>query len=338
MSENDYFIAGNNEYTQIFRLDSIKNTSSTKELKVKNAATGDTQTLSLVSDVASLTLADGSTATLTLKNATNVTCTSGCKDYLYTKSGAKINLSYANALSNTTGIASKIVITEDTAYDDGSFTNNIAGALGSTINVTIRHKVAAKTGYDMELISVLADNALVTVGDYDKKVVTNFGSYVTQTGNDDKVATIYYSGTATNYGIYFGEIASSVSAGTTTSTGVTKLGAVGMSDTEAAAQKPTTNLIVIGGSCVNSVALKLASDEAYTKYGFCGEKATELYGVEEDTAIIKQYTSPYSATKIAVLVMGWEMDDTMAAAKYLRDNANELSGLTVKKLVKATDY
>ena len=337
---DDYFIVGNNEYTQIFRLDSIKNTSTTKELKVKDAAVGgESQTISLINSAATLTLADGSTATLTLaSDGANVTTTKAV-EYLYTKSGALINLSYADTNDSARGNASKIVITEDTSYDDGAFKNNLAADLGKSINVTLMYKVATKTGYDMDLISTVADTTLQTVGDYDKWCVTNFGTYVTQTWNEDKVATIYYSGTATDYGIYFGEIASTVSAGTTTSTGVTKLGAVGMSDTEAAVQKPTTNLIVIGDSCVNSVALKLAdSTQTYTKYGFCGEKLTELYGMEENTAVIKQYTSPYSATKIAILVAGWEMEDTMAAAKYLRDSNDKLSGLTVKKLVKATDY
>jgi len=340
ITENDYFIVGNNEYTQIFRLTAIRNTSTKSELDVKNVGTGESQTLSMTGLAATLPLFDGSTATLTLNaSGTGVSATKFVTA-LYTKSGAKIDLSQANAGAGNSNNASKIVITEETAYNDGIYKNNIAGTLGlgDSINVTIRYKVATKSGYDMELISTTADTALVTVGDYDKKGVTNYGSYIVQTGNEDKKVTIYYGGTATNYGLFFGEIASSVSAGTTTTSGVTKLGAVGMSDTEAAVQKPTTNLIVIGDSCVNSVALKLASSEAYSKYAFCGAKLTELYGMEEDTAIIKQYTSPYSATKIAVLVAGWEMEDTMAAAKYLRDSNDKLSGLTVKKLVKATDY
>ena len=70
--ENDYFIVNPitpNVSEQLFRLDSIRYTSSKQEITVKDVETGNYQTISLVySDQGSLTLNDGSTAYLKLFN------------------------------------------------------------------------------------------------------------------------------------------------------------------------------------------------------------------------------------------------------------------------------
>ncbi|MFA7707553.1 MAG: hypothetical protein WCX73_01260, partial [Candidatus Pacearchaeota archaeon] len=96
VSENGYFITCSNEYTQIWRVSSIRATASTKEVKVKDQGSGsDTVTISLSHPAmsGSLTLADGSTATIKVDPLQNTTLNvSKACNYLYTDKGAKIHL------------------------------------------------------------------------------------------------------------------------------------------------------------------------------------------------------------------------------------------------------
>ncbi len=66
------------------------------------------------------------------------------------------------------------------------------------------------------------------------------------------------------------------------------------------------NLIVVGGSCINSVAAKLLGIPANT----CGEAFTEATGIGTGQHLIKQYTSPYNEEKVVILIAGYEAADT----------------------------
>jgi len=82
------------------------------------------------------------------------------------------------------------------------------------------------------------------------------------------------------------------------------------------------NLIVIGDSCVNQVAAKLAN----VPYQTCGAGLTTAFGFGPDEAVLKMYTSPYAPGKTALLVAGWEGPDTRRAAKSLATGVPKLSG------------
>ena len=336
--EDDYFITNNNQYSQIFRVDRID--VNNKKVRLRDQATGSVaQEISLsdsiVGSTSTLTLADGSSATLNLTgNATtratlNVTI-SKASPILYTKSGAKIDLTLlTDRAYNQT--SSKTVVTEETSYNDGDFKNNAAATLGNTINVTMLYNRAGKTGYDMFLNSPTVGGALdsgTTVGDYDKYFLTSYGSFVKQTGNDDKTVEVFHSGTAASLGVFIGEIGAAVTPGTSGTGGsVANLGYPVYRDTEITSVS-TKNLIVVGGSCINTVAAKILGSETAK----CGADFTTLAGVGANQALIKVVTSPYSVTKVAMLIAGYEAADTTKAAKYVTTEKPATTKDTTTKL------
>ena len=77
------------------------------------------------------------------------------------------------------------------------------------------------------------------------------------------------------------------------------------------------NLVVVGGSCVNSVAAKVLG----VSYPTCGADFTSATGVGASQYLIKAVQSPYNADKTAVLVAGYEAADTKNAATKLKEGA-----------------
>jgi len=66
------------------------------------------------------------------------------------------------------------------------------------------------------------------------------------------------------------------------------------------------NLIVVGGSCINTVAAQLLGVPVNT----CGEAFTQVTGVGSGQYLLKEYTSPLNSEKVAILVAGYEGAET----------------------------
>lgn len=81
-----------------------------------------------------------------------------------------------------------------------------------------------------------------------------------------------------------------------------------------------SNMIVVGGSCVNEAALKILDPEGTDP--ICGADFTLKTDVGATQYIIKTVKSPYNAEKIAVLVAGYEAADTASAVTTLLGGAN----------------
>jgi len=86
----------------------------------------------------------------------------------------------------------------------------------------------------------------------------------------------------------------------------------------------STNVISVGGSCINEVTAKIMGKT----YPACGTES----GLSEDEAILKLYES---GGKVAIVVAGWSADDTTRATRVLADYktyqaAGTLSGNEVK--------
>jgi len=86
---------------------------------------------------------------------------------------------------------------------------------------------------------------------------------------------------------------------------VPQLGSIIVKDTEVSSVA-NKNLIVVGGSCINTVAAKLFGVPVNT----CGEAFTVATGIGAGQYIIEQYTSPYNSEKVALLVAGYEAAET----------------------------
>ncbi|VVB82068.1 Uncharacterised protein [uncultured archaeon] len=92
--------------------------------------------------------------------------------------------------------------------------------------------------------------------------------------------------------------------------GATQLGDVLVKDSEVSAVS-SKNLIVVGGSCINSVAAGLLG-------ATCGSDFTTKTGIGSGQFLIQSIASTYSTGKIALVVAGYEAADTVNAATYLR--------------------
>jgi hypothetical protein len=94
--------------------------------------------------------------------------------------------------------------------------------------------------------------------------------------------------------------------------GSTTLGDVKVMDDELSnSSMATKNLIVVGGSCVNTAASSLLNSAG------CGASWTAATGASSGDWIIQTWANPWGASKIATLVAGWERADTANAATYL---------------------
>ncbi len=93
---------------------------------------------------------------------------------------------------------------------------------------------------------------------------------------------------------------------------VPQFGSIIVKDTEVSSVS-SKNLIVVGGSCINSVAAKLLGSDV----PLCGAAWTAKTDVGVGQFLVKEYTSPYNSEKIAFLVAGYEAADTTAAVNSL---------------------
>jgi len=104
----------------------------------------------------------------------------------------------------------------------------------------------------------------------------------------------------------------------TVSGGTTSLGNILVKDTEVSSVA-TKNLIVVGGSCINSAAAALVGG---TK---CGASWTEATGVGQGQFLIKGYADSTLTTGLALLVAGYDADDTVKATTYLTNKVVDTS-------------
>jgi len=97
---------------------------------------------------------------------------------------------------------------------------------------------------------------------------------------------------------------------TITSGGASTLGNILVTDAEIDSVK-TKNLIIVGGSCINSAAAGLLGSA-------CGSSFTTATGIGAGQFLIQSFGDAYTTGKIALLVAGYELADTKNAATYLR--------------------
>jgi len=74
------------------------------------------------------------------------------------------------------------------------------------------------------------------------------------------------------------------------------------------------NLIIVGGTCINAEAQKLLGTGA-----LCGSDFTDKTGVSAGHALVQVFKSPYAEDKVAILVAGYNAEDTTAAINKIAD-------------------
>ncbi len=128
--------------------------------------------------------------------------------------------------------------------------------------------------------------------------------------SDQVKATLSYPDEQVFAQIYMAENSASITPGTTSSGGGGQVLIVKDSQVSSVAAK---NLVVVGGSCINSVAAKILGSDS----PLCASDFTEKAGVGDGQYVIKTVTSPYSDSKVAMLVAGYEAADTENAVTKL---------------------
>ncbi|MBS3081406.1 hypothetical protein J4416_00525 [Candidatus Pacearchaeota archaeon] len=126
-----------------------------------------------------------------------------------------------------------------------------------------------------------------------------------QSNSNAYVVTVSYPDEQVTAGIYVD--------GLVEGTGSTTLGDVKVMDDELASSGMSVkNLIVVGGSCVNTAASSLLGGSAG-----CGASWTAATNAGTGDWIIQTFANPWASSKVATLVAGWEQGDTANAATYL---------------------
>jgi len=151
---------------------------------------------------------------------------------------------------------------------------------------------------------------------YKSQAVDVYGTMVerdTSTGTNYAV-TVSYPDEQMYVDVFFRAKSASITPGSAGSSGTGTVLIVKDSEVDSVSGK---NLVVIGGSCVNTVARKLVDPTATSP--LCGADWTAKTNVGAGQYLIKAMQSPYNAGKTAVLVAGYEAANTVSAAAKLKE-------------------
>lgn len=288
-----------------------------------NKKVGETLDLgSLTLTISTINASSGSNRYVTLNGSTGASFNT-----LYTKEGLKIAMPFAVANTSTNSNRNDGAISFNTTdanmYSAGHsydtfvlfFTDenkdDDLGA-GNKFNVTLddnsdNEPHAASFDVSRGTFADPVDSNTISAYTYDDvatKVMREGAS------SDQRKVTITYAGSE-SYGKVF------VSASGVTFSGGSDggvLGSVVITDSQASSAS-SKNLIVVGGSCVNTVAAQLLGASAPA----CGADFTSRTGgVSSGQFLVQSFASPLSSSKVALLVAGYNAEDTQNAAQYLR--------------------
>ena len=213
---------------------------------------------------------------------------------------------------------------------DGNLGGGTTTGSGEDINITLGH-TASTNGYNTEAtFSSTADN--VCSGGVDLEDPDNNNYYICYTASDlgtkveydsdpdEDTVDITYYGTQIYGQIYLAEVGAEVTAAAVATTGATQLGDVLVKDNEVSSVS-SKNLVIVGGSCINSAAATALG----VSQGTCGAAFTTATGVGSGEFLIKGVDGAFSTGKIALVVAGYEVADTVNAATYLRNQVVDTS-------------
>ncbi|MCX6750777.1 MAG: hypothetical protein NTZ83_04930 [Candidatus Pacearchaeota archaeon] len=201
----------------------------------------------------------------------------------------------------TTSVTAPIKFIE--ANEDGDvnggddFTVNVLATTSDKLHVT------TITGID-----TLDDDDDIFVGYNPSKLATKVTH--DQTGDENNFEAEYYGAEVTAKVMVVG--------GGTVSGGENTLGNVLVTDAEVS-NVATKNLIVVGGSCINSAAAALVDG---TK---CGAAWTAATGIGSGQFLIKGYADSTITSELALLVAGYDAEDTVKATTYLTNKVVDTS-------------
>lgn len=331
-SYHEYFVASYNSSkdseSYLLSFENIEETDNKNRTDVVNRVTGDTVAESKVAGntvkIGKVSFTINEVSYNSTDRFVNVTASSGVNfNTVYTTGGLKIYLPFVS-VDAATGYANdtngEVRFTPNTntsaGHNDDSFylymdgedkDDTIAG--GTEFYLTINDNADNELEVTQLNGAGSAGPGGLQIGDtknYEAYIVDDVAPRVVHytDANPDYAEVYYPMGDSESYAEVFFS-ADSVSIGTGS-------GAVGapILDTEVS-QASGKNLIVVGGSCVNTVAAELLGRTSR----FCGTEWTTATGVGQDTFLIETFAR--TGGKVATLVAGWGAADTTNAATAL---------------------
>lgn len=252
-----------------------------------------------------------------LGNGTNsVTQTAGVLTYNFTHTGTGASNATTIYLVSPAGgniVRPALIVFED--KDDSSnygaaIVTTDAGYDGSNNNLGVG-QILRTWGGDIGLgTTVAGSDGLQTESNNDLYQKMDFWGTlysIDKSSSDQPFATISYPKDQVETSVYVAEIAAAFSDDGS-SGGSSGLAPMVVSDTEAASLNK--NLIVVGGSCINTLAQSLLGSTT----PLCGSDFTAKTGVSSGQFLIETFSR---SGKVATLVAGYDAGDTQNAAQAL---------------------
>jgi hypothetical protein len=251
---------------------------------------------------------------------------------IYSKEGMRVQLPYQTANTSTAEGAVNFTFGAEAAAtghnslgfylvmreedkDDNMGTPNGAG--GDWINLTIGWDSGSTAQPQVNAVGTSATDATSTeIGDTDVFRDFTYSALATeilyeQPSSGQKSVKLMYHGSEVKADVYVADVGTVIGGGGA-------LGDVLVTDSEVSSVS-SKNLIVVGGSCINSAAASLVGGT------YCTSAWTTATGVGAGQFILKGYSSSSITTRMALLVAGYEAADTTNAATYLRTQSVDTS-------------
>ncbi len=273
------------------------------------------------------------TTTLNSSDTLSITGAIGKLTYNLTYSGVNRTVLYLQSPAGGPIINPAIVVFEE--KDDRSTYEALVTTLepgatsddGLGVNAVIRTWVPSGTisGSDTATwYDTLASNSkLAKKADYFGTIAT-----IDTSDSDQSVATLSYPDEQVFAQLYFAANSAEISGGSSSSGGgtVTPLGSVSVADSEVASVSGK-NLIVVGGSCVNTVAASLLGET----FPLCGSNWESKTSVGSGSFLVQTFDR--SGGKVATLVAGYNAGDTSAGVTKLISEPSKFDLTAGKKFV-----
>jgi hypothetical protein len=328
MSQDDWFVAswisGDDSQSYVLEITEIDDSDPDKNTTtIESVASGSNEGIELeigeTKEIGDISFKLNSAVENTDMINITVSATAGnvYLDKLITNEGLKIQLPIVvtaatagdgniniNATYNPTTFTMNF--TEETEDGDVNLGSSFTAVLGFTSDNEVQVNSVSVTDYESE------DGSDVFIGYVSSALATR--TEFDSAGDPDSLDIEYHG--AESYGeVYVSETGAALVA-----EGGTKI--LPVKDSEAPAAK---NLVVVGGSCVNSVAATLLGG------ALCGADFEAKTGVGAGSFLIETFARDGGA--VATLVAGYNAEDTTNAAKYL---TTQTVDTTVGKKYKGT--
>lgn len=246
---------------------------------------------------------------------------------LYTAKGMKIHLPWNNLTSGSLASGGAVpgyinltgLPTTGFGYDsfyvffDTEDKDDNIGA-GDAFNVTLDESGTTNKVHVQTVTTDGTSYEIASTDDFEYYVTADLATKVVHaTGGDYDSVVVTYPGAESFANLYLSAPETVVGGGGT-------LGDVLVTDAEVSTVS-SKNLVVVGGSCINTAAAKLLGSTT----PLCGSAWTGATGVGSGQFLIKGYATSSITSKMALLVAGYEAADTTNAATYLRTKTVDTS-------------